>query len=264
MDLQLTGKLAVVTGSTKGIGRAIAQQLDAEGARVVVNGRSQDAVDAVVSQLSGRAVGIAGDIGTAAGADEFASKVRTLGSPDILVNNVAIFQPVDFFEIPDSEWTRFFETNVMSGVRLSRAFMPAMMKNGWGRIVFMSSESAINIPSEMIHYGMTKTALLSIARGLAQLTTGTEVTVNSVLPGPTWSEGVESFVTTMAEQMGEDPVRYKEERFFVEARPTSILKRFTTPDEIASMVTYLCSPRSIATNGASLRADGGMLRTIVP
>ncbi|WP_029897247.1 SDR family NAD(P)-dependent oxidoreductase [Desulfohalovibrio reitneri] len=264
MDLRLQGKLAVVTGSTKGIGLATARLLDQEGARVVINGRSRESVDQALTSFGKHASGVPADLSTAEGCADFVSHVKALGRPDILVNNMGIFEPKDFFDIPDEDWERFFRTNVMSGVRLARAFMPAMLERGWGRIVFLSSESAVNIPEEMIHYGMTKTAYLSIARGLAQLATGTDVTVNSVLPGPTWSEGVGGFVTELAEGEDMDVEEFKEEVFFEEARPTSILQRFTRPEEIASMIVYLCSPLASATTGGAIRADGGTVRSILP
>ena len=264
MDLKLNDTLAVITGSTKGIGFAVARLLAEEGARVIINGRSADDLDAALEKLPASARGVTGDLSTAEGVASFVDGVRMEGEPDILVNNVGVFEVKDFFEIPDEDWERFFQLNVMSGVRLSREFMPSMLERGWGRIVFVSSESGLNIPEEMIHYGMTKTAMLAVSRGLAQLTTGSEVTVNSVLPGPTWSEGVSSFVAEMAEQEDVDVETFREEVFFDEARPTSILKRFTRPEEIAAMVAYVCSPLASATNGGALRADGGTVRSILP
>ena len=264
MDLKLDGKLAVITGSTKGIGFATARLMDAEGAKVVVNGRSADHVGEALEKLSDNAEGIAGDLSSSSGVDEFVSKVRKIGEPDILINNLGIFEPKDFFEITDEDWSTFFETNVMSGIRLSRAFMPGMLERGWGRIIFLSSESGLNIPSEMVHYGMTKTAQLAVSRGLAELTTGTGVTVNSVLPGPTWSEGVGGFVEELAEQEGMDTEKFVDEVFFKQARPTSIIKRFAEPEEVASMIAYVASPLSSATNGGALRVDGGTVKSIVP
>ena len=264
MDLQLSHKIALVTGSTAGIGLAIATGLAREGARVYVNGRSADrvaaAVDKVKSAVNGASVtGLAIDLSTADGAAELAKRLEDVS---ILVNNLGIFEAKPFGQIPDAEWMKMFETNVMSGVRLSRLYLPKMIERGWGRIVFISSESGVQIPSEMIHYGMTKTAQLAVSRGLAELTAGTGVTVNSVLPGPTMSEGVEEFVTGLARQQNKS--REDVERdFFKHTRPTSLLQRFATPEEVANMVVYVCSPRASATNGAALRVDGGVVRAIV-
>jgi NAD(P)-dependent dehydrogenase (short-subunit alcohol dehydrogenase family) len=260
MKIDLSGKTALVTGSTAGIGHAIAKGLAAAGASVVVNGRSQDKVDAAVRKLeaAGKVRGIAADVSTAAGCKAL---VAALPEVDILINNAGIFEPKDFFEIPDADWTRFFEVNVMSGVRLSRPYLKGMLKRNWGRIVFISSESALNIPVEMIHYGMTKTAQLSVARGLAQLTRGTGVTVNSVLPGPTMSEGVETFVKDLAKQNGQS-VDEAAANFIKQHRPTSLLQRFASVDEIANMVVFVASKEASATNGAALRAEGGIVNTI--
>jgi NAD(P)-dependent dehydrogenase (short-subunit alcohol dehydrogenase family) len=264
MDLGIAGKVALVTGSTAGIGRAIALTLAREGTSVIVNGRTKARVDDAVREIqkeagaNARVRGIAADVGTAAGAESLA---REAGSVDILINNAGIFEPKPFFEIPDRDWMRFYEVNVMSGVRLSRALMPGMLKRNWGRIVFISSESGFQIPSEMIHYGMTKTAQIAIARGLAETTAGTNVTVNSVLPGPTWSEGVETFVDQLGKAQNMDR-NAMEKAFFEKARPTSLLKRFITVDEVAAMVAYVCSTAAGATNGASLRVDGGVIRAI--
>jgi NAD(P)-dependent dehydrogenase (short-subunit alcohol dehydrogenase family) len=263
MKIDLSGKTALVTGSTAGIGNAIAKGLAAAGADVVVNGRSQSKVDAAVAAMT-RAVpgakvrGIAADVSTAAGCKAL---LAALPDVDILINNAGIFEPKDFFEIPDEDWSRFFEVNVMSGVRLSRGYMQGMLKRNWGRIVFISSESAISIPTEMVHYGMTKTAQLAIARGLAQLTSGTAVTVNSVLPGPTMSEGVETFVKDLARQNGQS-VEEAAANFVKQHRPTSLLQRLASVDEIANMVVYVASKQASATNGAALRAEGGILNTI--
>ena len=264
MDLGLRGKRAVVTGSTAGIGFAAARQLAAEGAHVVINGRTDDRVQAAVRRIEDYAPGavvrgVAADLGTAAGADRL---VRAVPEVDVLVNNVGIFAPQAFGHIADADWMRFFETNVMSGIRLSRAYLPGMLKRGWGRIVFVSSESAVQIPSEMIHYGMTKTAQLAVARGLAETTAGTGVTVNSVLPGPTASEGVATFVEDLARERGVDFAEMERE-FFTSARPSSLLRRFATPDEAAAMIVYVCSERASATNGAALRVDGGVVRAIL-
>ncbi len=259
MDLQLAGKTALVTGSTAGIGFAIAQSLAHEGAHVIVNGRTQQRVDAALGKLPAGATGLAADLGTAAGVAE---AVERFPSVDILVNNLGIFEPKPFEAIPDADWFRFFEVNVMSGVRLSRHYLPRMKADGWGRIIFISSESAIQIPPEMVHYGFTKTAQLALSRGLAETTAGTGVTLNAVLPGPTSSEGVSEFVNQLAVQSGtgRDAV---EKDFFRNARPSSLLQRFATPEEVAAMVTYVASPLSAATNGAALRVDGGVVRSIV-
>jgi NAD(P)-dependent dehydrogenase (short-subunit alcohol dehydrogenase family) len=263
MKIDLSGKTALVTGSTAGIGHAIARGLAAAGAEVVVNGRTKGKVDAAVDAI-GKAVpgakvrGVAASVSTVEGCNTL---VTALPEVDILINNAGIFEPKDFFEIPDEDWSRFFETNVMSGVRLSRAYMQGMLKRNWGRIVFISSESALNIPKEMIHYGMTKTAQLAVSRGLAELTRGTAVTVNSVLPGPTMSEGVEAFVKELAKQQGQS-VEEAASQFVKQHRPTSLLQRFATPEEIANMVVYVASRESSATNGAALRADGGIIQTI--
>lgn len=263
MKIDLSGKTALVTGSTAGIGHAIARSLAATGAAVVVNGRTQGKVDAAVASITkavtgSKVRGIAADVATAAGCK---SVIAALPEVDILINNAGIFEPKDFFEISDEDWTRFFETNVMSGVRLSRAYLQGMLKRNWGRIVFISSELALNIPKEMIQYGMTKTAQLAISRGLAELTRGTAVTVNSVLPGPTLSEGVETFVKDLARQNGE-PVDDAVANFVRQHRPTSLLERFASVDEIANMVVYVSSKEASATNGASLRVEGGIIQSI--
>jgi NAD(P)-dependent dehydrogenase (short-subunit alcohol dehydrogenase family) len=263
MKIDLSGKTALVTGSTAGIGNAIAKGLAAAGADVIVNGRSQPKVDAAAAAIAkevagARVRGIAADVSTSAGCEAL---LAALPDVDILINNAGIFEPKDFFEIPDEDWSRFFEVNVMSGVRLSRGYMQGMLKRNWGRIVFISSESAINIPTEMIHYGLTKTAQLAIARGLAQLTSGTAVTVNSVLPGPTMSEGVETFVKDLARQNGQS-VEEAAANFVKQHRPTSLLQRFASVDEIANMVVYVASKQASATNGAALRAEGGIVNTI--
>ena len=263
MKIDLTGKTALVTGSTAGIGHAIAKGLAATGAEVVVNGRSQPKVDAAIAAIikavpDAKVKGVAADVSTAEGCEAL---VAALPDVDILINNAGIFEPKGFFDIPDADWSRFFEVNVMSGVRLSRAYMQGMLKRNWGRIVFISSESALNIPKEMIHYGMTKTAQLAIARGLAELTKGTAVTVNSVLPGPTMSEGVETFVKDLARQNGQS-VDEAAANFVKQNRPTSLIQRFASVEEIANMVVYVSSKQSSATNGASLRVEGGIVQTI--
>jgi NAD(P)-dependent dehydrogenase (short-subunit alcohol dehydrogenase family) len=264
MDLQLRNKTALVTGSTAGIGFAIASLLVQEGADVVVNGRSHKRVDDAIDlvrrgQSEARVTGVAADLGTYKGVDLLTDTVPQI---DILVNNLGIFEPKPFPEIPDEDWLRFFEVNVLSGVRLSRFYLPGMLERNWGRIVFISSESALNIPMEMIHYGVTKTAQISLARGLAEMTAGTHVTVNSVLAGPTRSEGVEGFLQEMAKAQGSSTADLEKE-FFRSVRPSSLLKRFATPEEVASMVVYVCSPVASATNGAALRVEGGVVRSIV-
>jgi NAD(P)-dependent dehydrogenase (short-subunit alcohol dehydrogenase family) len=263
MDLEFTGKIAFISGSTAGIGFAIAQRLGREGADIVINGRTEERVRIALAQIKKdvRNVdvrGIAADLGTPSGCAEV---VRQLPQVDILVNNVGIFEPKPFGEIGDDDWEKFFAVNVMSGVRLSRAYLPSMKERNWGRIVFVSSESGLQIPAEMIHYGMTKTAQLAIARGLAETCQGTNVTVNSVLPGPTASEGVTEFVSNLASQEKMSPEEFEKE-FFKNARPTSILKRFIEPAEIANVVAFVCSPLASAINGASVRADGGVVRSI--
>ncbi|THD70718.1 MAG: SDR family oxidoreductase [Bradyrhizobium sp.] len=263
MKIDLAGKTALITGSSSGIGHAIAKGLSGAGAGVVVNGRSQDRVDAAVAAIAksvpGTAVrGIAADVSTAEGCQTL---LAALPEVDILINNAGIFEPRGFFEIPDDDWSRFFEVNVMSGERLSRGYLPGMLKRNWGRIVFISSESALNIPKEMIHYGMTKTAQLAVARGLAEMTRGSAVTVNSVLPGPTMSEGVEAFVKDLARQSGQS-VEEAASRFVRQFRPTSLLQRFASVEEIANMVVYVSSKEASATNGAALRAEGGIVQTI--
>ena len=263
MDLALNGKTVLVTGSTAGIGLAIAQRLAHEGAHVIVNGRTQARVDSALAIL-GQTVasvtnrGVAADLGTAEGC---AQLLRAVPQADILVNNLGIFEARPFEQIADGDWLRLFETNVMSGVRLSRHYFPQMLARNWGRIVFISSESALNIPAEMIHYGMTKTAQLAVARGLAELTAGTTVTVNSVLAGPTRSEGVGTFVAQMAKAKGVDAAAVERE-FFATVRPSSLLKRFEEPEEIAALVAFVVSPLASAVNGASLRVDGGVVRSI--
>jgi NAD(P)-dependent dehydrogenase (short-subunit alcohol dehydrogenase family) len=263
VDLGMQGKTAVVSGSTAGIGLAIAATLAGEGARVVVNGRTPGRVEAAVEKLRSQhgaaaVKGIAADLGTAAGVEKFLEQVP---GADILINNLGIFDPKPFAEIPDAEWMRFFEVNVLSGVRLSRAYLPGMLKKNWGRIIFISSESGQQIPAEMIHYGMTKTAQIAVARGLAESVAGTGVTVNSVLPGPTASEGVATFVENMAKQQGISQAEL-EKQFFASTRPTSLLKRFETPEEIAAVVAFVASTQAVTINGAAVRAEGGVVRSI--
>jgi NAD(P)-dependent dehydrogenase (short-subunit alcohol dehydrogenase family) len=263
MNIDLSGKTALVTGSTSGIGHAIAKGLALAGATVVVNGRTQGKVDAAVASIAkavpgAKVRGVAADVSTVVGC-----KTLTMVLPDvdILINNAGIFEPKGFFDISDEDWSRFYEVNVMSGVRLSRAYMPGMLKRNWGRIVFISSESALNIPKEMIHYGMTKTAQLAVARGLAEMTRGTAVTVNSVLPGPTMSEGVETFVKDLAKQNNQS-VEEAASNFVKQFRPSSLIQRFASVEEIANMVVYVSSREASATNGAALRAEGGIIQTI--
>jgi len=261
MDLRLTGKLALVTGSTAGIGYAITEALVREGARVVVNGRSQDSVDAAVAGLNtiapNSASGFAADLSAAAATDELA---RRFPSVEILVNNLGIFEPMAFEDIADADWERFFQVNVLSGIRLARLFLPAMKRANWGRIIFISSESGVQIPAEMIHYGMTKTAQLAVSRGLAEAVAGTGITVNCVLPGPTRSRGVGDFVEALAKREGKTFDQFETE-FFKKVRPTSLIKRFARPEEVASLVAYVASPLSSATTGAALRVDGGVVKS---
>lgn len=263
MDLGLKGKRALVTGSTAGIGFATAEALAREGAAVIVNGRTRPRVDAALARLRelvpGAAVrGIDADVGTAAGCARLVEQAPEL---DVLVNNAGIFEPKSFEAITDAEWFRFFEVNVLSGVRLSRHYVTGMRARNSGRIVFVSSESALQIPTEMIHYGTTKTAQLAVARGLAESLAGTGVTVNSVLPGPTASEGVSGFVANLAAGQKKDTATVERE-FFQYARPSSVIQRFASPAEVASMIVYVCSAAASATTGAALRVDGGVVRSI--
>jgi len=262
MDLKLTDKTALVTGGTAGIGLEIARSLAAEGARVIITGRNRAKLDAATADImaSGGAdvTGLLADAGTAEGA---AAIAKAAPSVDILINNLGIYESKAFGDISDADWSRLFEVNVMSGVRLSRSYLPGMLTRNWGRIIFISSESGLAIPEDMIHYGTTKTAQLSIARGLAQLTRGTNVTVNSVLPGPTRSDGIEDFLRSQASDPSA-PIKEIEAEFFAKARASSILQRMIEAEEIANLVAYLASPRSSATNGAALRAEGGLVNTI--
>ncbi|MBI5578084.1 MAG: SDR family oxidoreductase [Deltaproteobacteria bacterium] len=263
MNLGLKGKRALVTGSTAGIGLATARALASEGAYVTVNGRAEARVRPAVArlrdELSGATVdGISADLSTA---DGCRALIDQLPHVDVLVNNLGIYEPKPFDQISDGDWMRFFEINVLSGIRLARHYVRGMRSRNWGRIVFVSSESAVQIPTEMIHYGMTKTAQLAVSRGLAETLAGTGVTVNSVLPGPTASEGVGEFVAQMAAARGVD-VATVEREFFATARPSSLLQRFATPDEVAAMIAYVCSVHASATTGAALRVDGGVVRAI--
>lgn len=263
MDLKLEGKLALVSGSTAGIGYAIARTLAQEGAHVIVNGRTQTAVDEAVervrSDTGGTVEGYAGDLSHAAAAEEV---VRRHAGIAILVNNLGIFEPKAFEDIPDDDWLRFFDVNVLSGVRLARLVLPAMKRANWGRIVFISSESGICPPAEMVHYGMSKSAQLSVARGMAETCVGSGVTVNSVLPGPTRTEGVGTFFGRLAEEQGVS-LEQAEQDFFAHARPTSLIKRFIEPAEVASLVAYVCSPLASATHGAALKVEGGVVRSLI-
>ena len=262
MDLQLKGKKVLVTGSTAGIGFATARALAAEDAAVIVNGRGQPRVDAAIAEIRklhprANVSGIASDVSNAAGC---AKLIKALAEVDILVNNMGIFEPIPFEKIPDEDWMRLFEANVMSGVRLSRHYLSGMRERNWGRILFVSSESAVQIPAEMIHYGMTKTAQVAVARGIAETVAGTGITVNSVLAGPTRSEGVETFIAQLG--AGGDTAAFEAE-FFKTIRPSSLLKRFATIDEVANMIVYLSSPLASATTGAAIRVDGGVVRAIL-
>jgi len=262
MDLQLKGKRVLVTGSTAGIGFSSARAFSAEGASVIINGRTQERVDNAIREIrklqpSADLSGVASDVSNAAGC---AKLIQAVPDVDVLVNNMGIFEPKPFEQISDEDWLRFFGANVMSGVRLSRHYLSGMRKRNWGRILFVSSESAVQIPAEMIHYGMTKTAQVAIARGIAESVAGTGITVNSILPGPTRSEGVETFVAKMGG--GGDSAAFEAE-FFKSVRPSSLLKRFATTDEVASTIVYLCSPLASATTGAAIRADGGVVRAIL-
>ena len=260
MDLQLKDKLALVSGSTKGIGLAIATGLAREGAKTIINGRTEKSVDAALAKIrqtvpQANLDAFVGDLSDAATTENLLKKFPAV---DILVNNLGIFEPKPFEQIPDDDWRRFFEINVLSGVRLSRAYLPKMKEKNWGRIIFISSESGIQTPSEMVHYGMTKTAQLAVSRGIAETCAGTGVTANAILPGPTRSDGVDEFVKQLS---GGKPFAEFEKEFFASIRPSSLIKRFATTEEVASLVVYVCSPLSSAINGAALRVDGGVVRS---
>jgi NAD(P)-dependent dehydrogenase (short-subunit alcohol dehydrogenase family) len=259
MDLQLTGRKAFVSGSTKGIGLAIATSLAREGAHVVISGRGDVSVASALERIRGAVPngvveGFCGDLARAEEADRL---FRQLPSLDILVNNLGIYEPKPFEDIPDDDWRRFFEVNVLSAIRLARTYLPGMKERGWGRIVFISSESGIQIPVEMVHYGVTKTALLAVSRGIAETCAGTGVTSNAILPGPTHTTGVDGFLAKLSD--GKSFAEFEQE-FFRTMRPSSLLRRFALPEEVAGIVTFVCSPLSSATNGAALRVDGGVVR----
>ena len=258
MDLGLKGKRALVTGSTAGIGLSIAKLLAREGAFLYVNGRTEERVIQAVGEIEGKVDGVAADLTTEAGAEKLFARVEHL---DILVNNLGIFEAKPFLQIEDAEWRHFFEANVLSGVRITRHYLPQMLEKKWGRVIFISSESALQIPAEMVHYGMTKTAQLAVARGIAESFPASGVTVNSVLAGPTESEGVGTFVEGLAKQQGKSKEDVERD-FFEHARPTSLIKRFETTEEVASMVVYLCSEAASATTGSSVRVDGGVVKSI--
>ncbi|MFE8072556.1 SDR family oxidoreductase [Marinobacteraceae bacterium S3BR75-40.1] len=261
MDLQLTNRLAFISGSTAGIGRAIAETMAREGARVIINGRTSEAVatarEEIQARTGGEVLGFAGDMSEAEAAN---SLVETYPGIEILINNMGIFEPCDFPDISDDDWMRFFNVNVLSGIRLARLCLPAMKEQDWGRIIFISSESGVQIPAEMIHYGVTKTAQLGVSRGLAESLAGTGITVNAVLPGPTKSRGVGGFVQRLAEEQGKSFEEFEKD-FFRDVRPTSLIKRFAEPSEVASLVAYVASPLASATTGASLRVDGGVVKS---
>ncbi|SFB17392.1 SDR family NAD(P)-dependent oxidoreductase [Algoriphagus aquimarinus] len=264
MYLKLEDKKAFISGSTAGIGFAIAKRFLVEGATVIINGRSQEGIDKAIADLkaetgSDKVTGIAADFSKV---EEVDNLLKALPEVDILINNAGIFEPKAFVDIPDEDWFRFFEMNVMSGIRLSRQYFPKMLAKNWGRIIFISSESGVFIPDEMIHYGMTKTAQLAVARGLAELTKGTNVTVNSILPGPTKSKGVGKFIEDMSDSSGKS-VQKVEEEFFQDMRPTSLIQRFAAVEEVADTVVYYSSPLASATNGAAIRVEGGLVKSII-
>jgi NAD(P)-dependent dehydrogenase (short-subunit alcohol dehydrogenase family) len=263
MNMGQSGKRALVTGSTAGIGLATAEALAAEGARVVINGRTLPRIEAALSHLrkvvpGAELVGVAADLTTAAGCQALIAQVPDV---DVLVNNMGIFEIKPFDEITDDDWVRFFEANVMSGVRLSRHYVSGMRARSWGRVVFVSSESGLQIPAEMVHYGMTKTAQLAVARGLAETLAGTRITVNSVLPGPTASEAMSGFISSVGAQRGLDAAAVERD-FFVTMRPSSLLRRFATTAEVAALIAFVCSEQASAITGAALRVDGGVVRSI--
>jgi NAD(P)-dependent dehydrogenase (short-subunit alcohol dehydrogenase family) len=263
MDLKLNHKRVFISGSTSGIGFATAENLLKEGAEVIINGRTQKSIDDAINRLrnavpNAKVSGLAADFSDVNSVNKL---IEQLGTIDILINNVGIYEPSDFVEIKDEDWYRFFDVNVMSGIRLSRALFPKMLEKNWGRIIFITSESASNIPDEMIHYGTTKAAIHAVSRGLAELTKNTDVTVNTIMPGPTASEGVEAFFNKLATEQNTDYASVEKD-FFKNMRPSSLLQRFAKPEEVANLITYVSSPLSSATNGAALRVDGGVVKTI--
>lgn len=264
MDLKLSDKVAFVSGSTAGIGLAIAKRLLIEGAQVIINGRTQHGIDEVIHALKSeipqaKVSGIAADFSKV---EEVNKLIQALPEIDILINNAGIFEPKAFVDIPDEDWFRFFEVNVMSGIRLARHIFPTLLKKNWGRIIFISSESGVFIPDEMIHYGMTKTAQLAVSRGLAELTKGTNVTVNAILPGPTKSKGVGTFIEDLS-KANNTSIEEVEKDFFKNMRPTSLIQRFASVEEVADTVAYYVSPLASATNGAAIRVEGGLIRSII-
>jgi NAD(P)-dependent dehydrogenase (short-subunit alcohol dehydrogenase family) len=264
MDLQLDNKMVFISGSTAGIGFAIAKRFLQEGAHVIINGRTKESVDKAVEELkslfqNADVSGIAADFSRVG---EINNLISRLPEVDILINNAGIFEPKPFDQIEDEDWFKFFEVNVMSGIRLSRHYFPKMIAKNWGRIIFISSESAVFIPAEMIHYGMTKTAQIAVSRGLAELTKGTDVTVNAILPGPTMSKGVGGFIEELAKSSSKN-IDQVEEEFFKNMRPTSLLQRFAAVEEIANTTVYFSSPLASATNGASIRVEGGLIKSIL-
>lgn len=263
MDLQLKTKTAFISGSTAGIGLATAKRLAAEGATVIINGRSQQSIDEAVAEIKKTGNdNVSGIVADFSSIEDINRLISELPEIDILINNTGIFEPKPFAEIPDEDWFRFFDINVMSGVRLSRHLFPKMIEKNWGRIIFISSESGIMIPDEMIHYGMTKSAQLAVSSGLAQLTKGTSVTVNSILPGPTKSRGVGQFLEDLAKADNKS-VAEVESDFFKDMRPGSLIQRFAAVEEIADTIAYYVSPLASATNGAAIRVEGGLVRSIV-
>lgn len=265
MDLNLKNKLALVTGSTLGIGKAIAISLLNEGARVVINGRKQEKLQETVEELKslGEVFGVAADLRTAEGANHLLSQLNQYGEIDILINNVGFFEVKPFVEATDEDWHSMFELNVMSGIRLSRALLPRMLKRGDGRIIFISSEQAFKPNPGMLHYAVSKTAQVSVARGLAELTKGSNVTVNSVIVAPTWTEGVEVFLERLGGLNNKSAVEMRTAYFAAEDGTGSLLQRFAAVEEIAAVVTFLCSPKASAINGAAQRVDGGIVRSII-
>ncbi len=264
MELGLKGKLAVVSGSTAGIGFAIARTLASEGARIVINGRTEKRVAAAAESIrtdfrAAEVQGVVADLGTAKGVEDFIAQAP---AADILVNNLGIFELKPFLEISDADWLRFYEVNVLSGVRLTRHYLPGMLRKNWGRVIFISSESGQQIPAEMVHYGMTKTAQIAVARGVAESVAGTGITVNSILVGPTASEGVGDFVQSMALQQAISKEQVERD-FFEKTRPASLLKRFETTEEVAAVVAFVVSAQAATINGAAVRADGGVIRSIL-